>query len=166
MKCLNKVTLIGNAAKDPELRYTPAGTAVCSFTVATNRDWKDSTGQTKTEATFHRVIAWSKLGEIISQYLVKGSKVYLEGRISNRLWKDKDGTNHNITEIVASEMILLDNKKSANQSDGSDQPTPPEPAMKTKQDDTDLSDINFDDLDLGDVDDILGEDEKVAKKGK
>ena len=112
MKNLNKVLLIGNATKDPELKYTPSGTAVCSFSVATNRDWKDSTGQMKSEATFHKVIAWSKLAEIISQYLKKGSKVYLEGRITNRQWTDKDGVIHYATEIVADELILLDNKNS------------------------------------------------------
>jgi single-strand DNA-binding protein len=111
MKNLNKATLIGNVVKDPELKYTPQGTAVVSFSVATNRDWKDAAGAKKEEATFHRVTAWSKLAEIISQYVVKGSKVYLEGRISNRTWKDKDGADHYMTEIVADELILLDNKK-------------------------------------------------------
>jgi len=111
MKNLNKATLIGNVVKDPELKYTPQGTAVVSFSVATNRDWKDASGVKKEEATFHRVTAWSKLAEIISQYVVKGSKVYLEGRISNRTWKDQAGADHYMTEIVADELILLDNKK-------------------------------------------------------
>jgi single-strand DNA-binding protein len=112
MKNLNKATLIGNVVKDPELKYTPQGTAVVSFSVATNRDWKDASGVKKEEATFHRVTAWSKLAEIISQYVVKGSKVYLEGRISNRTWKDQQtGVDHYMTEIVADELILLDNKK-------------------------------------------------------
>lgn len=111
MKNLNKATLIGNVVKDPELKYTPQGTAVVSFSVATNRDWKDANGDKKEEATFHRLVAWSKLAEIISQYVVKGSKVYVEGRISNRTWKDQEGADHYITEIVADELILLDNKK-------------------------------------------------------
>ncbi|MFA5460422.1 MAG: single-stranded DNA-binding protein [Candidatus Paceibacterota bacterium] len=112
MKNLNKATLIGNVVKDPELKYTPQGTAVVSFSVATNRDWKDTNGDKKEEATFHRLVAWSKLAEIISQYVVKGSKVYVEGRISNRTWKDQaTGVDHYMTEIVADELILLDNKK-------------------------------------------------------
>jgi len=110
MKSLNKVMLIGNATKNPELRYTPQGTAVCSFNIATNREWKDSTGQPKSEATFHNIIVWNKLAEITAQYVTKGSKIYMEGRISNRSWKDQQGINHNITEVVADGLILLDNK--------------------------------------------------------
>jgi single-strand DNA-binding protein len=153
MRCLNKVMLIGNAAKDPELRYTPQGTAVCSFTIATNREWKDGSGQKKEEATFHRVIAWSKLGEIISQYLVKGSKVYLEGRLSSRSWKDQQGVTHNITEVIADELILLDNKKAGvqpsqvqPQEEQPPEPEPsddPEPTMKGKEETVDPEDIPF-----------------------
>jgi single-strand DNA-binding protein len=126
MRSLNKVTLIGNATKDPELRYTPQGTAVCTFSVATNREWTDSAGQKKEEATFHRIVVWSKLAEIISQYLKKSSKVYLEGRISNRQWKDPQGETHYATEIVADEIILLDNRKT-DQADESAVEAPPEP---------------------------------------
>jgi len=150
MRNLNKVMLIGNATKDPELRYTPQGTAVCTFNVATNREWKDSTGQTKSEATFHRITAWSKLAEIISQYLKKGSKVYLEGRLSNRSWKDPQGQDHYITEIVADELILLDNKRTGQQPASEPvvtppepeqaEPEPPEPGEKGKED------INPDDI--------------------
>ncbi len=111
MRSLNKSTLIGNVTKDPELRYTPSGTAVCSFSVATNREWKDSTGQKKEEATFHKVVAWSKLAEIISQYVKKGSKVYVEGRIANRSWNDQQGNARNVTEIITEELILLDSKR-------------------------------------------------------
>src|SRR3972149_5479617 len=110
MKSLNKVMLIGNLTKDPELKYTPQGTAVCSFTVATNREWKDSTGQAKSEATFNRVVAWGKLGENISQYAKKGGRIYIEGRISNRSWVDQQGATHYMTEIVASDMVLLDSR--------------------------------------------------------
>jgi single-strand DNA-binding protein len=141
--------IIGNAAKDPELRFTPQGTAVCSFTIATNREWKDASGQQKSEATFHRVIAWSKLGEIISQYLVKGSKVYLEGRISNRSWKDQQDVTHNVTEIIADELILLDNKKAGVQQPAQaemppePEPTEPDPKMTGKEEEVDPEDIPF-----------------------
>lgn len=148
MRSLNKVMLIGNAVKDPELKYTPQGTAVCSFSVATNREWKDSTGQKKEEATFHRVIAWSKLGEIISQYLTKGSKVYLEGRLSNRQWKDQSGVDHYMTEIVADELILLDNKKTVQQTVAPVE-VPPEPEPKEPEPPENIKgteDVNPDDI--------------------
>jgi len=153
MRNLNKVMLIGNATKDPELRYTPQGTAVCTFNVATNREWKDSTGQTKSEATFHRITAWSKLAEIISQYLKKGSKVYLEGRLSNRSWKDPQGQDHYVTEIVADELILLDNRRTVQQPVSTQveetspepepvEPEPPEPNENEKS----KEDVNPDDI--------------------
>jgi single-strand DNA-binding protein len=148
MKSLNKVTLIGNTTKDPELRYTPQGTAVCSFSVATNREWKDSTGQKKEEATFHRIVAWSKLAEIISQYVKKGSKIYLEGRISNRQWKDQAGLDHYMTEVVADELILLDNKKVEQQAPVEEvQPEqiPPEPEVVEPKGDA-TEDVNPDDI--------------------
>src|SRR3972149_3758176 len=104
VKSLNKAQLIGNLTRDPELRYTPQGTAVVSFSVATNRQWNDSQGQQKDEVTFHRVVAWAKLAEICGQYLHKGTKVFIEGRISNREWDDKQGQKHNLTEIVADDM--------------------------------------------------------------
>lgn len=106
-RSLNKAQLIGNLTKDPELRYTPQGTAVCNFSVATNRSWKDKSGEVKEAATFHRIVAWDKLAEIVSQLLQKGSKVYIEGRIDTRQWQDQEGNNHSITEIVSNEVILL-----------------------------------------------------------
>jgi single-strand DNA-binding protein len=135
MKSLNKASLIGNTTKDPELKYTPSGTAVCTFSIATNREWKDATGVKKEEATFHRIVAWSKLAEIISQYVVKGSKVYIEGRISNRTWKDQAGVDHYMTEIVADELILLDSKKSGPAvATAYSEPEPPEPtAIKNEE---------------------------------
>lgn len=111
MKSLNKVELIGNVTKDVELKYTPAGTAVCTFMLATNRDWKDSSGQRKEEATFNRVVTWSKLAEIVSQYVKRGSKIYVSGRLSNRTYVDKVNVTHYITEVVADEMILLDSRR-------------------------------------------------------
>lgn len=149
MKSLNKVTLIGNATKDPELKYTPQGTAVCSFSIATNREWKDSTGQRKEEATFTRVVAWSKLAEIISQYLVKGSRAYIEGRLSNRSWKDQQGIDHYVTEVVADELILLDNKRVEQQATVEEvhpvEPEPPEPEVTEPKED-DKEEINPDDI--------------------
>ena len=108
---LNRVQLIGNLTGDPELRYTPQGTPVCSFSIATNRSWKDSQGEVKEEATFHRCVAWSKLAEIAAQLLAKGRKVYLEGRLANRNWEGKDGVKHSTLEVIINDLILLDNKR-------------------------------------------------------
>lgn len=110
MKSLNKVQLIGNLTRDPELKYTGTGMAVCSFTVATNRSWTTDTGEKKEEADFTRIIAWNKLAEICGQLLKKGRKVYVEGRLSNRNYQDKDGQTKYITEVVINDMILLDSK--------------------------------------------------------
>jgi len=110
-RSLNKAQLIGNLTRDPELRYTPNGTAVCSFGLATNRSWKTDTGEKHEEADFHNIVAWNKLAELCSQFLVKGRKVYVEGRLQTRSWTGQDGTQKTRTEIVISDMILLDSKR-------------------------------------------------------
>ncbi len=110
MKSLNKVQLIGNLTKDPELKYTGTGVAVSTFTIATNRSWTTDTGEKKDEADFTRVVAWNKLAEICGQLLKKGRKVYVEGRLSTRNYQDKDGQTKYVTEVVISDMILLDSK--------------------------------------------------------
>lgn len=107
-RSLNRVQLIGNLTRDPELRYTPNGTAVCSFGLATNRSWKTDAGEKHDEAEFHNIVAWNKLAELCSQFLVKGRKVYVEGRLSTRTWTGQDGAQRSRTEIVISDMILLD----------------------------------------------------------
>ena len=110
-KSLNKAVLIGNLTRDPELRYTPQGTSVCTFGVATNRSWTTDSGEKKDEVDFHKIVAWSKLAEICSQLLAKGRKVYVEGRLTTRTWAGQDGVQRSTTEIVISDMIILDNKK-------------------------------------------------------
>lgn len=107
-RSLNRVQLIGNLTRDPELRYTPQGTAVCSFGIATNRSWTTDSGEKKDEADFHRIVAWNKLAELCSQFLSKGKKVYVEGRLSTRTWNAQDGTQKSTTEVIISDMILLD----------------------------------------------------------
>ena len=114
-RSLNKVTLIGNLTRDPELRYTPNGTAVCSFGLATNRSWKTDSGEKHDEAEFHNIVAWNKLAELCSQFLVKGRKVFVEGRLATRNWTAADGAQRNKTEIVISDMILLDSNRPATQ---------------------------------------------------
>lgn len=109
-RSLNKVQLIGNLTRDPELRYTPQGNAVCTFGLATNRQWVTETGEKKEEAEFHRIVAWNKLAEICSQLLSKGRRVYIEGRLTTRSWTGQDGTQRQTTEVVAHDMIILDSK--------------------------------------------------------
>lgn len=110
-RSLNKVTLIGNLTRDPELRYTPQGTAVCTFSLATNRQWVTDAGEKKEDAEFHRLVAWNKLAEICAQLLKKGRKVFIEGRLQTRSWQGSDGQQRYTTEVVVSDMILLDSRR-------------------------------------------------------
>ena len=99
------------------MRYTPQGTAVINFSVATNRSWKNAKGEVQDEVTFHRVVAWSKLAEICSQLLAKGRKVFVEGRLANRSWEGKDGQKRYTTEMIADELIILDSKPKTQDAD-------------------------------------------------
>ncbi|MBI4999628.1 single-stranded DNA-binding protein [Candidatus Gottesmanbacteria bacterium] len=110
-RSLNKVILIGNLTRDPELRYTPAGTAVCSFGLATNRAWTTDAGEKREEAEFHRIVSWNKLAELCAQLLTKGRKVFVEGRLQTRTWQAQDGAQRTTTEIVISDMIILDSRR-------------------------------------------------------
>ena len=111
-RSLNKVMLIGNLTRDPELRYTPAGTAVCSFGLATNRSWMPSDSNERREETeFHRIVAWNKLAELCAQLLTKGRKVYIEGRLQTRSWEGPSGEKRQATEVVAEDMVILDQRK-------------------------------------------------------
>lgn len=107
MKSLNKVQLMGNLTKDPETRTTPNGQSVTSFTLATNRTWTDNQGVKQEVAEFTDVVAWGKLGEIISQYAKKGKPVYIEGRLQTRNWEAQDGSKRYKTEVIAQDLILL-----------------------------------------------------------
>jgi len=105
---VNKVILIGNLGKDPEIRYTQSGTAVANFTIATTESWGGKDGQEKQEKTeWHNIVAWARLAEICNQYLSKGRQVYIEGRIQTRKWEDRDGNTRYTTEIVAQNMQML-----------------------------------------------------------
>src|SRR3990167_8159007 len=109
---LNKVLLIGNLTRDPELRYTPSGAAVCSFGLATNRVYVASDGTKKEEAEFIKIVSWNKLAELCSQLLTKGRKVYVEGRLQTRSWETPDGQNRQTTEVVINDMRILDSRRS------------------------------------------------------
>ncbi|MCL4397434.1 single-stranded DNA-binding protein [Patescibacteria group bacterium] len=109
-KSLNRVLLIGNVTRDPELRYTPQGNAVATFGLATNRSWKTENGEIREEAEFHRLVSWNKLAELCAQLCTKGRKIYVEGRLQTRTFTGSDNAQHTITEIVIDDMILLDSK--------------------------------------------------------
>jgi single-strand DNA-binding protein len=109
-RSLNKVELIGNLTRDPELRFTPSGAAVCTFGLATNRQWNTESGEKKEEVEFHRIVAWNKLAELCGQLLAKGRKVYVEGRLQTRKWTGQDNLERITTEIVISDMIILDSR--------------------------------------------------------
>ncbi|MFH1601603.1 MAG: single-stranded DNA-binding protein [Candidatus Shapirobacteria bacterium] len=112
-RCLNKVMLIGNLTRDPELRYTPSGVAVCSFGLATNRSWTTQSGEQRDDAQFHQIVAWNKLAELCSQLLAKGRRVYVEGRLQHREWTGKDGGKRKDAEVIISDMIILDSRQAA-----------------------------------------------------
>jgi len=117
---LNKVQVIGRITQDIELRQTPNGQSVTTIAVATNRSWKDANGMKQEQAEFHNVVLWAKLAEIASQYLAKGRRVYIEGRLQTRSWEAQDGSKRYKTEIVGENMIMLD----GNPNSGSDSFTP------------------------------------------
>jgi len=118
MRSLNRVQLIGNLGQDPEVRYTNAGKAVCNFSVATSSTWKDAEGSPQEKTEWHRVVAWGKLAEICSQYLAKGRKVFVEGRLQTRKWQGQDGNDRYTTEIVIENMIMLGGREGANSGGG------------------------------------------------
>ena len=108
MASVNKVTLIGNLGRDPEVRYAPSGSAICNVAIATSRSWKDKTsGERQEETEWHRVVFYDRLAEIAGEYLKKGKSVYIEGRLKTRKWTDKDGVEKYTTEIIAQEMTML-----------------------------------------------------------
>ncbi|HLM83635.1 MAG TPA: single-stranded DNA-binding protein [Candidatus Bathyarchaeia archaeon] len=163
---LNKVLLIGNLTRDPELRSTPSGQSVANFAIATNRVWKDpQTGERKEAAEFHNIVVWRRLAEIAGQYLRKGSKIFLEGRLQTRSWQDQSGNKKYMTEVIAENMQMLDRKPqggapyqpasqpygsaSAPSQSGANQPTPPQPEeiptiqIDENQDEVKIEDIPF-----------------------
>lgn len=113
MRGLNKVMIIGRLGRDPEMRYTPSGRPVTTFSVATSRTWTTSEGERKVETEWFNIVAWGSLAEICKQYLTKGQVVYVEGRLQTRHWDDNEGNKHTSVEIVANEMIMLTEKREA-----------------------------------------------------
>jgi len=133
---LNKAMVIGNLTRDPEVRTTPNGATVASFAVATNFIWNDQQGQKQERVEFHNIVAWRRLGEICGQYLHKGSKVFIEGRLQTRDWTGQDGVKRYRTEIIAENMIMLDSKGASGNAgfSGNRAPAPAEePVIQTDE---------------------------------
>jgi single-strand DNA-binding protein len=119
MASINKVILIGNLGRDPEVRYTPNGAAICNVTIATSRNWKDkNSGEKMEETEWHRVVFFDRLAEIAGEYLKKGRPVYVEGRLKTRKWTDKDGVEKYTTEIMADNMQLLGGREGGGGDEG------------------------------------------------
>ena len=152
---LNKVMIIGRLTRDPEVRTTPNGANVASFSLATSFNWTDQSGQKKEQTEFHNIVAWRKLGDIVAQYLKKGSQVYIEGRLTTRSWDGTDGKKNYRTEIVAENMIMLARPGAGSSAQGSN-PTDYAPASTPSQPTQDSGasapsstpDIQIDDSDI------------------
>lgn len=128
MASVNKVILVGNLGRDPEMRYMPSGDAIASFSVATTDTWKDKNGQKQERTEWHRISMFGKLAEIAGEYLKKGSSVYIEGRLQTRKWQDKEGNERQTTEVVADRMQMLGGRSGGNAYefvDDMDQSAPP-----------------------------------------
>ncbi len=115
---VNKVILVGNLGKDPELRYTPSGTAVVTFSLATTERYKDRDGNKQTKTEWHNIVAWRQLAEICGKYLHKGKQIYIEGKIQNRSYDDRDGNKRYISEVVVNEMQMLGSRDDNQQGGG------------------------------------------------
>lgn len=114
---LNKVMIIGNLGRDPEMRYTPSGRPVTTYSVASTRSWVASDGERHEETEWFNIVCWGSLAEICNQYLRKGQQVYIEGRLQSRRWEDSEGKKHFTTEVVAQEMIMLGDRREQDQGD-------------------------------------------------
>lgn len=140
MRGVNKVILIGNLGRDPEVRYTKSGTSVATLNVATSESWTDQNGQKQERTEWHRVVAWSKLADIAKEYLTKGNQVYIEGKLQTRSWDDRDGNKRYTTEVKADQMVMLGGRRGdPSEKDGysSSPPGPeesPEPFNATEDD--------------------------------
>ena len=111
---LNKVMVIGHLGKEPEMRYTPSGRPVTTFSVAVSRSWNTADGERRSETEWFNIVSWGNLAEICKQYLHKGQQVYIEGRLQTRRWEDKEGQKHTNVEVVANEMMMLGDRKDYN----------------------------------------------------
>ncbi len=114
MSSLNKILLIGNLGKDPEVRYTPDGSPVATFSLATSESWTDKNGSRQEHTEWHTIVAWNRLADLAKRYLSKGRQVYVEGRLRSRDWNDRDGNKRRTTEVIATQMVLLGSRPQQN----------------------------------------------------
>ncbi len=135
---VNKVILLGNLGKDPDLRYTPSGKAVATFSLATSERWTSQDGQKQENTTWHNIVAWGKQAETIKEYLTKGRQVYLEGRIANRSYEDKEGNKKYISEVVVQNFSFVGKKPSSGNGGGQTPPAETAPETAPKESDDDL----------------------------
>jgi single-strand DNA-binding protein len=147
-RSFNQAIIMGNLTRDPELRTTPSGQSVASFAVATNRSWTDASGERKDAVEYHEVVAWGKLGELANQYLAKGRKVMVVGRLQTQSW-EKDGVKRQRTEIVASDISFLDSRGSA--AAGAPEPAADEQPTAAKSGDVVIEDLGDDQVNLDDI---------------
>lgn len=166
-KSFNQVIIMGNLAADPEVRTIPSGQNVASFAVATNRVWQDANGERQEQADFHDVVAWGKLAELVGQYLSKGRKVLVSGRLQNRTWEAQDGSKRKRTEIVANDVSFLDppggapgatptppsdsGQSGANSAPKDQTETSQKSTGKSKDDDVEIQDLGDDPVDLSEI---------------
>jgi single-strand DNA-binding protein len=151
-KSINQVILMGNLTRDPELRTTPGGQSVCSFALAINRSWQDQSGQVQEAVDYFDVTAWGKLGELVNQYLRKGRKALVQGRLSQRSW-EQDGQKRNKVEVIATDVTFLDGGGGAGGGYADSGPAPAKPASKKggKDDDVVVEDIDDKPIDLSEI---------------
>ncbi len=145
MSSLNKILLIGNLGKDPEIRYTPEGTPVANFSLATSENWTDKSGTRQEHTEWHTIVAWNRLADLSKKYLSKGRQVYIEGRIRTRDWNDRDGNKRRSTEVIATQIVLLGSR-----SQGTDAGAQPmEPSTRSSQEPEDpFTDSGISDNDI------------------
>ncbi|HXV62219.1 MAG TPA: single-stranded DNA-binding protein [Vicinamibacteria bacterium] len=143
MRGVNKVILVGNLGRDPEVRYTRDGTPVANLNVATTESWNDQQGQRQDRTEWHRVVAWGKLAEIAKEYLTKGQQVYLEGRLQTRSWEDKDGNKRYTTEIRVDQMVMLGGRGGGDRPPRDSGPPPDVSEFKSEPFEATDSDVPF-----------------------
>lgn len=151
-KDFNQAIVMGNLTRDPELRTTPSGQSVASFSVATNRSWQDPSGEKRDAVEYHDIVAWGKLGELVSNYLGKGRKVLVVGRLQTRSWEAQDGSKRQKTEIVATDINFVDRAgEGGDFTPSTDSGAPVKGGAKKKNDDVVIEDMGEGEINLDDI---------------
>jgi single-strand DNA-binding protein len=146
MSSLNKILLIGHLGRDPEIRYTPDGSPVATFSLATSENWTDKNGSRQEHTEWHNIVAWSKLADLCKKYLTKGRQVYIEGRIRSREWTDREGNKRRTTEVIATQMVLLGSRSQS--ADAGVQPMEPVSRSTSDSDQQPFDDHGITDSDI------------------